>query len=73
MRNYEDLHVWQKAHDLRLAIYKATRDFPNEERFGLTSQIRRSCASIGANLAEGWAQIGWRNGAICSHRDGIGC
>lgn len=53
MRNYEDLHVWQKAHVLTLAIYKATRNFPNEERFGLTSQIRRSCASIGANLAEG--------------------
>ena len=53
MRNYEDLHVWQKAHILTLAIYKATRCFPNEERFGLTSQIRRSSASIGANLAEG--------------------
>src|SRR6185437_9369517 len=53
MRNYEDLHVWQKAHVLTLAIYKATRCFPNEERFGLTSQIRRSCASVGANLAEG--------------------
>jgi len=53
MRNYEDLHVWQKTHVLTLAIYKATRCFPNEERFGLTSQIRRSCASIGANLAEG--------------------
>ena len=53
MRNYEDLHVWQKAHSLTLAIYKATRCFPNEERFGLTSQIRRSSASIGANLAEG--------------------
>ena len=53
MRNYEDLHVWQKAHVLTLAIHKATKCFPSEERFGLTSQIRRSCASIGANLAEG--------------------
>jgi four helix bundle protein len=53
MRNYEDLQVWQKAHVLTLAIYKATQCFPNEERFGLTSQIRRSCASIGADLAEG--------------------
>jgi four helix bundle protein len=53
MRNYEDLQVWRKAHVLTLAIYKATRCFPNEERFGLTSQIRRACASIGANLAEG--------------------
>jgi len=53
MRNYEDLLVWRKAHVLTLAIYKATQCFPSEERFGLTSQIRRSCASIGANLAEG--------------------
>jgi four helix bundle protein len=53
MRNYEDLQVWQKAHSLTLAIYKVTHGFPNEEKFGLTSQIRRSCASIGANLAEG--------------------
>ena len=53
MRNYEDLQVWQKAHALTLAIYRATQCFPIDERFGLTSQIRRSCASIGANLAEG--------------------
>src|SRR5437763_5267685 len=53
MRNYEDLLVWQKAHVLTLAIYKVTRCFPNEEKFGLTSQIRRSCASSGCNLAEG--------------------
>src|SRR5437763_7568704 len=53
MRNYEDLQVWKKAHLLTLDIYKNTRCFPGDERFGLTSQIRRSCASIGANLAEG--------------------
>ena len=53
MRNYEDLQVWQKAHSLTLDIYKDTRCFPNEERFGLTSQIRKSCSSIGANIAEG--------------------
>jgi len=53
MRNYVDLSVWQKAHVLTLALYKSTRCFPAEERFGLTSQIRRSCSSIAANLAEG--------------------
>ena len=53
MRNYEDLQVWYKAHNLTLKVYKSTRCFPIEERFGLTSQIRRSCSSIGANLAEG--------------------
>lgn len=53
MRNYEDLQVWQKAHILTLEIYKNTRCFPVDERFGLTSQIRRASASIGANIAEG--------------------
>ena len=53
MRNYEDLRVWQKAHTLTLEIYKNTRCFPSEERFGLTSQIRRASASMGANIAEG--------------------
>ena len=53
MRNYRDLLVWEKAHNLTLCIYKATQAFPKEERFGITSQIRRAASSIGANLAEG--------------------
>ena len=53
MRNYKDLRVWDEAHRLTLAIYKATQSFPKDERFGLTSQIRRACSSIAANLAEG--------------------
>jgi len=53
MRNYRDLRVWDEAHQLTLAIYKATQSFPKEERYGLTSQIRRASASIAANLAEG--------------------
>ncbi len=53
MRNYKDLQVWQKAHRLTLDVYNCTRNFPVEERYGLTSQIRRSSASIAANLAEG--------------------
>lgn len=53
MRNYKDLRVWDEAHRLTLAVYKATHGFPKEERFGLTSQIRRASASIAANLAEG--------------------
>src|SRR5579863_6454603 len=53
MRNFRDLKVWEKAHTLTLAVYKSTQCFPSEERFGLTSQIRRSCSSIPANLAEG--------------------
>src|SRR5712671_6127944 len=53
MRNYKDLVVWESAHRLTLVIYKNTRAFPNEEKFGLTSQMRRASASIAANLAEG--------------------
>jgi len=53
MRNYRDLQVWSKAHDLTLELYRVSRDFPREEMFGVTSQLRRAAASIGANLAEG--------------------
>ena len=53
MRNYQDLLVWEKAHKLTLAVYKTILLFPKEERYGLTSQIRRASASIAANLAEG--------------------
>jgi four helix bundle protein len=47
------LVVWEKAHQLTLAVYKTTKAFPSDERFGLTSQMRRASASIAANLAEG--------------------
>src|SRR5258706_12607521 len=53
MRNYKDLQVWEKAHKLTLAVYKITVVFPKDERYGLTSQVRRASASIAANLAEG--------------------
>jgi four helix bundle protein len=53
MRNYKDLRVWDEAHGLTLSVYKASQVFPKEERFGLTSQLRRASASIPANLAEG--------------------
>ena len=53
MRSYKDLMVWEKAHKLTLAIYRTTQAFPKDERFGLTSQVRRASASIAANLAEG--------------------
>ena len=53
MKDFRTLTVWQKSHDLTLKIYEQTRTFPKEELFGLTSQIRRSCSSIPANIAEG--------------------
>ena len=53
MRNFQKLEVWKKAHELTLAIYRLTANFPANERFGLTSQLQRASSSIGANLAEG--------------------
>ena len=56
IRSYEDLLVWQKAHSLVLNIYRVTKYFPKEERFGLIQQLRRSAASVATNIAEGFAR-----------------
>ena len=48
--------VWEKSHHLTLQISKLTKIFPKEELFGLTSQIRRACSSIRANISEGWGR-----------------
>lgn len=54
--HYEKLDVWQKAMDLVDTVYDVTVSFPNEERYGLTSQINRSAVSIPSNIAEGSAR-----------------
>ncbi len=51
---FEDLEVWQKAHQFVLHVYRVTKDFPAEERYGLVSQMRRAAISIPANIAEGF-------------------
>ena len=53
MKDFRDLKVWQKAHEVTLEVYRATREFPREEQFGLTAQVRRSAESVAANIAEG--------------------
>ena len=53
MRDFRKYEVWQLSHQLTLNVYKISRNFPKEEIFGLTSQIRRSFASIGYNISEG--------------------
>ena len=56
INNFTDLFAWQEAHELVVLVYKATRDFPKEEVFGLTSQIRRASVSISSNIAEGFGR-----------------
>ena len=58
MQDFRSLQVWGKAHQLTLAVYKATAAFPKDELYGLTSQIRRACAFIPANIAEGCGRSG---------------
>ena len=53
MQDFRKLNVWQRGHELVLAIYQATESFPSTERFGLTSQMRRSATSIPSLVAEG--------------------
>ena len=53
MKDFRDLVVWKKAHELAFGIYQVTKTLPKEEQYGLTNQIRRSGVSIAANLAEG--------------------
>jgi four helix bundle protein len=61
MKDFRTLQVWRKAHELTLAVYRASADFPADERFGLTDQVRRACGSIGANIAEGCGRQGNRD------------
>ncbi len=53
MQDFRKLKVWQKAHQFALSVYQASAGFPDEERFGLTSQVRRAAVSIPSNIAEG--------------------
>ena len=57
-RSFEDLIVWQKAHQLVLSVYRLTESFPAKEMYGLTSQFRRAAVSVPANIAEGFKKRG---------------
>ncbi len=56
LKNYKELNVWQKSYEFCLKVYGITAKFPNEERYGLSSQIRRSAVSISSNIAEGYGR-----------------
>ena len=51
---FRNIYAWQKAHDFTLLVYRTTKHFTEDERYGLTSQFRRAAVSIGANIAEGY-------------------
>jgi four helix bundle protein len=61
IKSFQQLEVWQEAHQLVLEVYRASKDFPREERYGLTSQIRRAAVSVPANVAEGFKRNGIRD------------
>jgi four helix bundle protein len=56
INRFSELTVWQKAHELTLAAYQLTEKFPRSEQFGIVSQLRRSAASVSANIAEGFGR-----------------
>lgn len=56
IESYRDLEVWQKGRRLASQVYQMTRQFPEEERYGLISQLRRAAVSVPSNIAEGWAR-----------------
>lgn len=56
IKSFPELTVWQRAHELSLAVYKLTSDFPRQEVFGVTSQLRRASASVAANIAQGFGR-----------------
>lgn len=58
MKNFRSLKVWEKGHQLALGVYMSTAPFPRDERYGLTSQIRRAGVSVPANIAEGCGREG---------------
>lgn len=65
IERFEDLVAWQKAHEFTLGVYRATQNFPKEEMFGLTSQVRRAAISTPSNIVEGFAR--WSNADKARH------
>ncbi len=59
--NFYDLDAWKKGHELVLNVYVATRQFPREELYGITSQLRRAASSVTANIAEGFARYHYKD------------
>lgn len=63
LERFEQLQVWQNAHGLVLSVYRLTAQFPSDEKFGLSSQMRRAAVSVPANIAEGFNRAGIKDKA----------
>ena len=61
--SFEKLDVWQKSKSFSVLIYKVTKDFPSDEKFGITNQLRRASVSIASNIAEGISRISYKEQA----------
>ena len=61
IKSYKDLLVWQEAHKLALLVYRATKEFPPDERYGLADQLRRAAVSATSNLAEGFGRDSYKD------------
>ncbi|MBU4332148.1 four helix bundle protein [Patescibacteria group bacterium] len=61
IKNFYQLHAWQKAKELTKNIYKITKDFPKEEIYGITSQIRHAIVSVCSNIAEGFGRFFYKD------------
>lgn len=60
IQSFKDLLTWQEAQDLAVTVYAVTRCFPDEEKFGLTNQLRRAAVSVGSNIAEGFSRQSYK-------------
>ena len=61
IRHFTDLRVWKEGHNLALGVYRETKNFPKEERFGISSQMQRAAVSITSNIAEGFGRVSLRD------------
>jgi four helix bundle protein len=64
IKNFTDLDAWKEGHQLVLMVYKITKNFPKDELFGLTSQMRRAVVSITSNVAEGFGRYSYKEKAV---------
>lgn len=60
IKSFTDLNAWKEAHSLVLEVYEITKEFPKEEQFGLTNQIRRAIVSVTSNIAEGFSRNSYK-------------